>query len=128
MYITYPCGQHVFITQGTRFSLRTAIGVKGGVDGNDVLTINDATVNPNPANGNFTLGLSNDLVNASVSFYNSKGALMQAKTCKGGFNSFSIANWANGEYILKITNSRGETVSKKVVINKKTLAVRSLIF
>ncbi len=116
--IIYPCGLHTFITQSTRWNSRTAGGGKGVSNANEVLTLNDATVNPNPANGNFALVLPNELVNASVSVYNSKGALVQKKTCKGGTNSFSTANWANGEYILKITNSKGEIVSKKVVVSK----------
>ena len=72
----------------------------------------------NPAVGSFTLVLPTMLSNISVSIYNSKGSLMKQQICKGGNTQFNTEKWSSGEYVVKISNGKGETITKKLVINK----------
>jgi Secretion system C-terminal sorting domain/PKD-like domain len=100
-----------FITKSTRFTNRVAFNNNG-------TTLSAVTINPNPASNVFTLVLPANTTNVSVSIYNSKGVLIKQQICKSGSNKFNTSTWANGEYIIKLISTKGEIITKKLVVNK----------
>ena len=112
--ITYAgCGATLNLSTPTKFSSRpTANGIS------NIASLSNATINPNPAKDAFTIALPATSANTTVSIYNSKGALVKQQICKAGPNKFNTSNWANGEYIIKLSSTKGETVTKKLMVNK----------
>lgn len=89
--------------------------------GNNPSPVSDplpVTISPNPASHSFTLVLPAGISQAKVNVFDNKGILVQTQTCKAGNNLFTTRNWAAGEYILQITGSNGQQVSKKLMISR----------
>lgn len=74
----------------------------------------DITIYPNPSNGIFNI-VSQE--NISIEVYNIIGKLVDRKQILTGTNTINISNFESGVYLLKTTNSNGNTILYKLIKN-----------
>lgn len=89
---------------------------------NDVLSVNKRTINsfniyPNPVEDEFIVSFQN-ITNATISIFNTNGQLLyKTITNKASMKIAAKGILSQGVYIVKVSNSEGQSYFKKMIIN-----------
>jgi alpha-tubulin suppressor-like RCC1 family protein len=78
----------------------------------DFITENKVTIYPNPSNGIFTIVSEED---SAVEVYDMIGKKVLSKNVSIGMSNLDLSNYANGIYLLTVTNQKGSLNTYKIV-------------
>ena len=82
---------------------------------NDFDKGNNLSLYPNPNNGSFTIDL---LSKSQIFITNTLGEIILNQTFETGKQTMSLQNQSNGIYFVKITDAKGLSITKKIVVQK----------
>ncbi|MBW7868424.1 MAG: S8 family serine peptidase [Brumimicrobium sp.] len=89
--------------------------IEQGTSGIESAILNAVTLYPNPANTQLTISNKNfDPV--LVDIYSSNGQLLQSLSTQSENTIISTENWATGIYLIRISDSKAFSVTKKITI------------
>jgi hypothetical protein len=78
-------------------------------------TYNDVSLYPNPNNGKFTIDLK---TKSDVVITNTLGEIVFNQSLEIGKQNLSIQSKADGIYFVKVTDDKGFSSTKKIVVQK----------
>jgi PKD repeat protein len=91
-----------------------------GVESN-IISKDDIQVFPNPNSGKFTVVIPEEQIFEELVIYNQIGQVVHNERLNSQENSIRInmgSEWRNGIYLIRLTNSNNQIITKKVVVNK----------
>jgi len=78
----------------------------------------DFIISPNPSNGQVKMLFPEDMLNADLTVYSGDGKLILSQKVNATSVDLDLYNVSNGLYLTKIVTSNGETLNKRMVIEK----------
>jgi hypothetical protein len=97
------------LTDGTAFLLPVVTGI------NEVSTVADFTVYPNPASAFITIDAKQNFKNASVNITNAVGQVVKSFMMNAPIQSLSVKDLSKGLYYVTVQNETGKYVNKLMV-------------
>lgn len=79
---------------------------------------NDFSISPNPSNGQFKMLFSEDMLNACLTVYSADGRLVLLQKINAQSVNLDLQSLSNGLYLAKIVTPNGETLNKRMIIEK----------
>jgi hypothetical protein len=100
------------------YTLRVQTGTASKFEVNNVITLNNIRLYPNPVDNMLTVDLGNSSERATIKVYDMNGVLVMNKLANPGVNQLSAAKLSSGLYFVKVTGSNGNLIYNQKIVRQ----------